>query len=87
MNVIDKPMVDTITLDETILDNEPPCEFRHNGLTTCTIHVHHRVIACDHGGSVCDTAAGIIRDRIVKRSWVCSGCGRNGADCWRIVPV
>jgi hypothetical protein len=81
MNVLDKPT----TLDETILDDEPACEFKHRD-TPCSSEVTHILVAtCTGHVQVCTLAAEQKQQAIDANRTFCSGCRKFAAECWRVV--
>jgi hypothetical protein len=84
MNVLD---IETVILDETILDDHLGCEFRHR-TSTCSEDVTHVLIAvCKGHVLVCTNAAELKRQAIVDGRTICDGCGKFASDCWRVVPI
>lgn len=77
---------ETDVLDETILDDEPGCEFAHGDGPSCSTHVTHRVIACVQQGNTCDVGAADIRARM-HRGGMCYGCKKAAGSCWELWPI
>jgi hypothetical protein len=87
VTVLDAPRVDTIILDETILDDAPACGFQHN-VTTCSVHVTHLFTSsCGARRFACTNVAEWKRMRAFAVGVKCRECGKPAADCWRIVPI
>lgn len=86
MNVVDKPTVDTIVLDETILNDEPRCEITHLDPSRCSITVTHRIISCNSALLICETASRSKSAEMAAGNR-CARCKRAAADCWRIVTA
>ena len=78
--------LEVVVLDETLLDDEPGCEYKHGPTHPCSTEVTHRVIACKQEGNVCATAAEITRWRMENGS-TCSGCHQPACDCWYLRPI
>lgn len=88
MNVLDKPVVDTITLDETILDDTASCSFDANGAAWLA-----RCRYCPKSVHWCETCHQRVTNRESRpepHSWQCRGCGVLGArwqDISYAVPI
>jgi hypothetical protein len=80
--VLDHPTVDTI--DETTLEGEPACGFRHVG-SVCSVEVTHVMANCAGHRNVCDVGAQKARFRLkVMEPWIMCSCGKLVHDCWRL---
>jgi hypothetical protein len=76
----------TESLNESILDDESPCEYGHEGVAPCSLIVTHRVTGCTPDAfNVCATAVAVIRDRLPRD--LCVDCGHRADECWRLIPV
>lgn len=73
---------DVVVVDETILNDECPCEANHED---CLRTVTHRVTSCDQRGNVCALAVATILHRMTF--YRCSGCKRRASECWRLYPI
>ena len=77
--------VDTVTLDESLLEDEPGCEFRHRQLA-CSQEVTHIITGCLGPALVCTNAAEYKQQGIDGGNTICK-CGRFAQDCWKIRPA
>jgi hypothetical protein len=85
VTVLDTPRVDTIILDETILDEEPGCQFKHRRVA-CSVDVTHVVTGCAGPILACTNSAEYKKRQIRERTTFCR-CGKPAEDCWAVVPV
>ena len=80
--------VDTIILDETILDHDLKCESTHSHPLNrvCTEEVSVRAINCKRSFMACN---GYTNYHFLAKAsqGICLDCGRFVADCWGVVPV
>ena len=77
-----------VELDDTILDDEPACEFHHaKSGTICTVDVTHVNRHCKGDALLCECATEVTRSRILALRYKCSGCGGNVEDCWKLNPA
>jgi hypothetical protein len=76
-------------IDESILDDEVKCQFRHQR-TTCG-PVAYRVHSCGGSVNVCTNAVEDpeygIRICIERRDVRCAECRRPARDCWSVHPI
>lgn len=78
-------VTETDVIEETILDDEPACEFKHK-VTTCSETVTHVITGCRPPVLACTNAAEHKKQRIAERRTVCT-CGKPAADCWQVWPI
>jgi hypothetical protein len=88
MNTREDLNVDTFTDWLNSLD-ETPCESAHTapGCLTCSGPTVARKVRCAGGFNICAVSAEWNRGVIERREIRCFWCGKNVADCWRIVPI
>jgi hypothetical protein len=84
MTVLDAPRVDTIILDETILDDTLKCTGGHE---FCGMEATHLLTWCREPVPVCTPYVEIHLPSGVKRGCECGACKSLIADCWRAVPI
>lgn len=77
--------VDTVTLDESVLEDEPGCEFRHRNIT-CSDEVTHIITGCKGIILACTNGAEYKKQQIAGGKTICT-CGKFAADCWTVIPV
>jgi hypothetical protein len=89
MTVLDAPRVDTIILDETILDETAKCEAAHKYEEHCSVTAEYRITSClpayNACASVVDTPHTGTRDR--RESKRCIRCKSWARECWGIHPI
>jgi hypothetical protein len=87
-SVLDKPTVDTTTLNETWLEDEPGCQIKHLNPANCTQEVTNRILCGCRGRSflMCACAARNKQAEIDSGN-KCAGCKRAAGDCWTVLPA
>jgi hypothetical protein len=83
MNVLDKHAIETVILDETVLDDHLGCEFKHRR-STCSVEVTHVVSSSCRGiAFTCTTGAKLKQKQIDAGKTFCH-CGKFAGECWRV---
>jgi hypothetical protein len=81
------PDMDVVVFDETILSDEPPCEFEHTK-TVCSEHVTHKILYCASHFLICLNAAKSRSELIMRRpNSTCADCKKPISECWAVFPV
>jgi hypothetical protein len=89
MTVLNAPRVDTIILDETILDDVPGCISQHRN-TTCSVDIAYIIRSCTTLGPTCAAHVEDVNFGMLAKfaaGMTCGGCRRPARECWSWWPA